>query len=38
VWGMLMTGPAEFFNFQPVLVQLFVLGRRVISIFANRTF
>jgi len=33
-----MTGAAEFTEFQPILMQFLVFCRRVVSIFANRTF
>jgi len=38
MWGMLMTGRAKLRSFQSVLMQLLVLLRRIISIFANRAF
>ena len=36
--GMFIAGLAEFTDFQPVLMLFFILSRRIISIFANRTF
>jgi hypothetical protein len=34
--GVLMTGIAELAQLQPILMQLFIFARRIISIFANR--
>ena len=36
--GMLMTGIAELTKLQPILMQLFIFARRIISILTNRTF
>jgi len=36
--GMLMTGVTELTKLQPILMQFFILTRRIISIFTNRTF
>ena len=37
MWGMFMTGITELTKLQPILMQLFILCRRIISILANRT-
>jgi len=35
---MLMTGVAELADLKPILMQFLILSRRIIPIFANRTF
>ena len=37
MWGVLLTGFAEFTDFQFILVRFFIFCRRIISILANRT-
>ena len=36
MWGMFMTGITELTKLQPILMQLFIFARRIISIFTNR--
>jgi len=36
--GMFMTGITELTKLKPILMQLFIFTRRIITIFANRAF